>query len=319
MDDILTLHERNKSFSPTVPGLQIAWDSTSLGLIKTCPRKYYYEMIEGWRSRGTILPLVFGIHYHKALESYDVAKAEGKSHEAALAIATRCALQIQEDTAEDISYMPRNSGDTTRNRENLVRNVIWYLEHFKDDAAKTLILKDGTPAVELTFKMEVPFESPDGTPFLLCGHMDRVVDWGGDIYVMDHKTTGGAISDHYWKGYSPNNQVSLYTLAASVVLGDSAKGVIISACQLGVNFTRFARRQINRTQGQTKEWLRETELWIRNAEQYATQGYWPMNETSCMNYGGCSFQKICSADPSMRETFLKSDFVKRVWDPMQAR
>ena len=39
--------------SPFLPAthIQYAWDSTSLGYLKTCPRLYQYIMIEGWQSQ----------------------------------------------------------------------------------------------------------------------------------------------------------------------------------------------------------------------------------------------------------------------------
>jgi hypothetical protein len=37
-----------KAFSPSIPGLQFAFDSVSLGLLKECPRKYQYTILEGW-------------------------------------------------------------------------------------------------------------------------------------------------------------------------------------------------------------------------------------------------------------------------------
>jgi len=317
--DIETLHEENTAFSPNLPGLQIAWDSTSLGRLKTCPRKYYYEAIEGWQPRGKALPLIFGIHYHSALEEYDHAIAAGIEHEDAVRQAVALAMRVQDERDETMRYMHRDSDDTSRNRENLVRAIIWYLEHFKHDPAETVVLKNGKPAVELTFKMEIPLLAPGGDPMLLCGHMDRVVEFAGDIYVMDHKTTKGYLNDKYWQSYSPNNQVSLYTLASTVVLGERAKGVIISACQLAVNFCRFARRPIHRTQSQTLEWLEESQHWIMQAQRYAEQNYWPMNEMSCGNYGGCAFRKVCSADPSMRPHLLKSNFHKKIWNPMKER
>ena len=47
--------------SPFLPGtkIQYAWDSTSLGWLKTCPSLYFYHMIEGWRMKGG--------RYHKGL------------------------------------------------------------------------------------------------------------------------------------------------------------------------------------------------------------------------------------------------------------
>ena len=66
--------EGRAHLSSTLPTLQIAWDSTSLKDL-ICPRKYYYQMIEGWRPKGESVHLKFGIHYHDALELYDKCRA----------------------------------------------------------------------------------------------------------------------------------------------------------------------------------------------------------------------------------------------------
>ena len=65
-------HLTHGTTSPFLPGtkIQFAWDSTSLGLIKTCPRLYQYTMIDGWGHRGESIHLKFGIEYHHALEFY---------------------------------------------------------------------------------------------------------------------------------------------------------------------------------------------------------------------------------------------------------
>lgn len=57
--------------SAGLPQFQVAWDSTSLGLFKECPRKYYYEIILGWRPKGTSVHLKFGQLYHAGMEAYD--------------------------------------------------------------------------------------------------------------------------------------------------------------------------------------------------------------------------------------------------------
>src|SRR4029077_16909070 len=75
-----------KEPSPFIQGtnIQYAWDSTSIGYLKTCPRLYQYIMIEGWTGRGESIHLRFGIEYHKALEEYDRSRANGTTHEDAL-------------------------------------------------------------------------------------------------------------------------------------------------------------------------------------------------------------------------------------------
>src|SRR5262245_38069773 len=80
--------------SPFIEGtkIQYAWDSTSLGWLKECPRKYSYHMLEGWRSKGAQINLEFGGLYHEALEAYDIARYEGTSHDEAVAQITKWML-----------------------------------------------------------------------------------------------------------------------------------------------------------------------------------------------------------------------------------
>jgi hypothetical protein len=313
-----TLHERNSAFTKEVPGLQIAWDSTSLGLLKTCPRKYYYNMIEGWNPKDQALPLIFGIWFHSALEHYDKFKALGASHDEATEKALRFIL-CETGERKDGVWKPWTTDCSQRNRLSLIRAVVWYLEHFKEDPAKTIILADGKPAVELSFKMEIPLVSPNGDNYLLCGHLDRVVEFADQIWVMDRKTTTSTLTDYYFSRYSPDNQMSLYTLSSRIVLPRSASGVIIDACQLLATGARFQRSFVNRTNGQVDEWMDDIQTWIKIAEGYAKAQHWPMNDTACDKYGGCKFREVCNKDPKVRKHILSSGFEKRIWNPLEAR
>jgi len=46
-------------YSPTIPNLQIVWDSTSLRALQFCARSYQYGILHGWR--GSAVDLEFGI------------------------------------------------------------------------------------------------------------------------------------------------------------------------------------------------------------------------------------------------------------------
>jgi hypothetical protein len=75
-----------------------------------------------------------------------------------------------------------------------------------------------------------------------------------------------------------------------------------------------------RTKNQREEWLFEIQFWINQAEQFARNNYWPMNDKSCGNYGGCAFQGVCSRDPSVRDKFLKhGNYITRRWNPLDNR
>lgn len=292
-------------------GVQFAWDSTSLGLLKECPRKYQYSILWGYAPRAESVHLIFGIHYHKALEVYDHHRAKGLSHEEAIHLATFRAL---------CDTWGWNSDDSYKNRKTLVRSVVWYLDRFGEkDTAETLILANGAPAVELSFRFELPAWTPWGEPYLLSGHLDRLARFGGDLWVMDRKTTKQSLAFNYFDKFNPDNQMSLYTLASRVVWASPVKGVIIDGAQVAVGFTRFQRGFTLRTDDQLKEWLDHTIYFVKQAEGFAAADFWPMNDKACGNYGGCPFRPICAKASSVRKQWLEADYAHRLWDPLAVR
>jgi len=296
--------------SPFLPdtNIQFAWDSTSLGWLKECPRKYQYSMLEGWRSNADSVHLTFGLQYHSALELYDWFRADGHSHEDSLRSTVEATMIETYGWAPDHAY---------KTRENLIRSIIWYLEEFQDDPAETIILANGKPAVELSFKLMVDWDG--NQPYLLCGHIDRLITYGEGTYVMDRKTTGSTPGTAYFDNFSPDNQMSLYALAAKIIYKTPVKGVIIDAAQIQVGATKFARGFTHRSEAQLTEWLADTHYWFAQAVRYAEADYWPMNDKSCHKYGGCPFRKVCSKSPEVREIFLNSDFVREPWNPLEPR
>lgn len=307
----------NTSFSTTLSNLQIAWDSTSLSLLKECPRKYYYSIVEGWEPKARSFHLTFGILYHQALETYDLAIARSKSHDEATCAAVSVALKNSWDHNLN---RPWYSGDNHKNRFTLIRTIVWYLEQFAEDPIETITLSNGRPAVELSFRFQFPFTFGTGEDAILCGHMDRLGSISGGTWVIDRKTTKHEIrDDRYFNRYSPDNQMSLYSLAGKVVYNIPTQGVIIDAAQVMVTFSRFQRGFANRTQSQLDEFAKDIKEYLGHVDDYAYENYWPMNDKSCFNYGGCPFREICSRSPEVREQFLHANFQRRTWDPLVVR
>lgn len=317
--------------SPFLPGtaIQFAWDSTSLSYLKECPRKYQLTMVEGYRLKGTgAVHLQFGQWYHSALELYDKLRAPQEitsplSHDEAL---TEVVHQLLEWTWDRENAKGWDLGHNLKTRPHLVRTVIWYLEHFREDPAQTVILANGKPAVELSFKMELDFgpgvdsfNDKGERPYILSGHLDRVVEFNGGFYVMDRKTASSTVGHYYFDQYTPDNQMSLYSLAARVIYSTPVQGVIIDAAQIAVGFSRFERGFAHRTDAQLEEWLADTKRWLRLAEHYATEGHWPMNDKSCHDYGGCPFRQVCSRDPRVRQHILDTNYEHRYWNPLEPR
>lgn len=309
-------HEENAALSAKTPGLQLSWDSTSLGELKTCARKYYYRILLGLSPRDLSVHLKFGLGFHGALERYDHARAAGADFQEGARVALKWVMDY---TWDHKMGRPWLSSDPNKNRGTLIRTVVWYLDQFQNDPIETLILANGKPAVELSFAIPLPFESSKGEPFILSGHLDRVGHFASGLYIADRKTTKWTLSKSYFDQFSPHNQFSTYIFAGKVAYDLPIAGLIVDAAQVGVGFSRFERQIVPRTREETDEWLVGLRHWLRMAEYFAEAGEWPMNESSCGNYGGCAFRPICSKTPGARAQWLATGFDKQIWDPTKAR
>ncbi len=324
---------------------QFCWDSTSLSLASTCWRKYYYKLIEGWQPDGGSAHLRFGSHYATALEHYYKHIAAGLDPESALIeIVHEALIETWEHEWEEvpadillesgaINYAtkrqripdtgaPWESLHNLKTRGNLIRTIIWYFDHFRDDPASVILLANGKPGVEYTFKL------PVDEGLILSGHIDRLVSYSDDPYVMDQKTTGSTISGRFFSEFDLSIQMSCYTFAGKMIYNLPVKGVIIDGAQIAVGFTRFERGFTFRSEPQLNEWYDEMmEITLEGRKRFtlwqetgnALRAF-PRNLTACNNYGGCEFRDICSKPKEFRDQFLRGSFTKgEPWDPMKVR
>lgn len=302
-------------------GLQFAWNSTSIKLAEECLYKYQLVMKEGWQSETTSVHLLFGGWYASALENYHRLVAEGMDKEEATLTVVHQTLVAswvwpKDEDGNDIHEggAPWEADHNLKTRDNLIRTIVWYLDHFKEDAATTVILGDGKAAVEYTFALPVD----DG--LLFTGHIDRLVEYAGKPYVQDQKTTGATISSRYFEGYSPDTQMSMYTFAGKAIWNVPVHGVMIDAVQVAVGFSRFERGFTFRSDSQLNEWYDDTMYHIERARNAVKENRFPMNRTACGNYGGCQFRQMCSKSPEVRRQFLKASYVQKpIFDPLTIR
>lgn len=378
------MSETPSPYSPTIPNLQVVWDSTSLRALMFCPRSYQYGILQGWR--GSAVDLEFGIYFASATEMYAKSRLSGKDKHSSTIEAVRRVVEdswIDEGNGVDYGYGEssgrpwggeysaqwrctgatkyRNSKgnaakcpyshkgkwfpgegpstcgicnsptlserrytpyDKVKNRESLVQLVEWYCEEQPEDfggpGLSPFAFPDGTPAVELSFKLPLPYSTPDNQPYILAGHLDAIKTFGPiETFISDNKTTKSWLGEAYWKQFSPNIQVDTYDLAGSLLFPDlGIKGVAIEAAQTLVNGAKFATQVFYHTEGQREETLSEIGWWLKQAERFAADNYWPMNKTNCKM---CNFQSICSKDPAQRERYLKAGFVQKHWNPLEER
>lgn len=221
-----------------------------------------------------------------------------------------------------VNWLPK-PGYKWKNRKTLVRSLVEYVDNEPEEGGlRPFVFPDGTVASELSFRIDLPFTCPDGTPYLLTGNMDGMVQSESlGVATRERKTTKNSLDDRYWGRFAPNVQVDTYDLASDIMYGDTLKpaGVILEATQVAIGFTRVERRFIHVPSERREEWFREIEYWIKRAEADARAGYFPKNTASCGNAGGCPYARICRLAPSARERFIPEYFTLNPWNPLQER
>lgn len=284
-------------------------DNTSLAMFKECPKKYELAILRGFRPRTAAAPLTFGKAYHDALETYDRDLAKGADTDTALRAAIRVGLRAWEP-----------SEDSRRSRDSLVRAIVWYVEQYKHDIMKTVVLPNGRAAVELSFRVEVPFSfSHSDDPVLYCGHIDRVAEYNGQLYAVEHKHTVSGLYDSYWDRYTFSSQISGYVMALKAQFNLNVAGALIDATQVGATFARYGRRIAHRVEAHQQEWITDLSYWMSQLDLCIRSDRFPHNTESCSKYSGCQFREVCFSSPHVRESILNAHFKVEKWNPLKPR
>jgi hypothetical protein len=303
-----------KSFDES--GVQFGWDQTSLKLAEECLKKYQYVMLDGWRTRGGNVHLIFGGVYASALEHFHKFRAEGVDYDEAVLNVVHEALIATWIYPEDGSKgEPWISDHNTKTRENLIRTIVWYFEQFRDDPCQTVILSNGVAAVEHSFQL------PVDNGIIFSGHLDRLVEYSKNIYIQDQKTTATTITPRYFANYNPDSQIAgMYPFAGRAIFKLPVKGTMIDAAQIAVGFSRFERGFVFTDEGSLNEWYDDSMELILRVQKATRENHFPRNRSSCSKFAGCQFRNVCSKSPAVRDQFLKADFEKgQRWDPLEAR
>jgi len=326
--------------SPFIPGtsIQYAWDSTSLSTMLECPQRYRYKIIEGWRSKSpnTAIALAFGILIHAGVEEFHRARARGADHALAVEAALKhvrekrnfdsektlyAQLPVADDIEEIRQAEDEDEGTNLRNskvrtRYHLWRALVWYFEQYRDDPMRVVHLADGRPAVEYSFRVGVGKSLSDGTELLLAGHLDKLVEFNGQNFVSDVKTTK-SISRQYFSMFDLSHQMTGYTLGGKLAFSQPVAGVVIDAMALQIGGVQFARSFTYRTESQLQEYIDLLAYVGEQAERFYEHDYYPLNTAACLF---CEFKDVCRQPPQLRHGYLNHLFERReAWNPLRSR
>lgn len=306
----------NGAFSKQNTRLQIHLDSTSLNEFKVCPRRYYYSIVMGFQPQLESVHLTFGIMLHRSVELYWTYRLNLlMDHQDAMLTVVGDIMGLTWDKERN---RPRDSltDHKDKNRYTLIRTIVWYLDKYQNDPIETISI-NGRLAVEMPFRFGSGHKSATtGEEFVLCGRLDRIGQLHSERYVTDVKTTGHTIGQYWFAKFTPDNQFTIYTIAAKTVFGIDTSGILVDACQVVQSWSKFERGIVQRTDEQLENWLKDLGFFLEQLEECAFEDKWPMNDSACGMYGGCPFRQVCAAPSANARNFiLRHEYKRRVWDP----
>ena len=306
-------------FSPQVPGLCLVWDASRLAGYMKDPLAYYWHSVLGYRTTGFASARDWGTLYHEATALFEKMVFGGSDREMALKVTVKRLVIAAIETG-----FPLRGGkgkEAARTVETLVRALVWFETEYRERPLAPLPLKDGTPALEYNWVLPLGLKARTGEDYLLAGNIDKIgTDDDGHQYAVERKTTTTTLGKFFFSQYDPGMQTYMYDVACAALFPDaSLRGVIIEACQTGVEFCRFDRHAIVRTRSQREHWVEVIKYWIRRAEQDAIDNSWgcAINTTSSFGY---EMKEIQRRDPRVWESMLKTDLSREpLWNPMLRR
>lgn len=257
-----------------------------------CPLKYNYRYVRhlvSGVSRQTAAE--FGQGIHAALASWYVDKDVVK----ATNLFKRC---FEED--------PEDPKRTHKMGEWILAN---YHKTYQDQPHKLI-------ANEIPFEVDLP----NGNKHI--GRIDKILEWDGCLWLMDHKTTW-ELGAKFFNMAEPNLQFPGYVYAARK-LGYPVVGYIVDAILVAKGLlettsrgrlTPLSRYDVYIADDRLAEWLEVVQRIQGEIKRCEESVVWLPNWGSCTSYGECAYRRIDKEDRGLREAIIAADYKQDVWDP----
>jgi len=204
-------------------------DSTKLRTFQSCPRKYFYEYVLGWRADTPAHPLVYGGAVHLALESiYQDWKDRGTPGYTTEMVEKAYELFLEEYR----QYFPPDTDEDFggKNPENTLRALGEYCIRYRDDrftvhwteiTGTALVGTYNGKELHITFRLDTLCENEHG-----------------EFFLLEHKTSSWDI-ERWSRSHAFAIQAGTGNHALRCLYGDKSRGMVYNGLFLRkVRFTK---------------------------------------------------------------------------------
>ena len=288
-------------------------DSTKITSFMTCPRKFFFEYILGWRSEMPNNHLHFGTCFHLGMEH--ILK-NGLTTEAAeqATIIFLDAYRKETPPDQDEVYHPKTP-------TMAYSAYMEYVRVYRNDRFE-LLLSEIAGALTIDAGVDIYFR------------MDAILrNEAGRIVGMDHKTSStapGYFRKLWHDDFDLSFQMHTYQALLNACYGqDENEGVIVNGVfLLKKSAIDFERINFRKSPDMLNAWAWEASLMVAMIRANIERAMncsdddtvfraFPRNTQSCTKYGGCQFKGFCLgwANPLRRVEEPPVGWKVEFWDP----
>jgi hypothetical protein len=284
------------------------FDSSMLATLKSCPQLFKKIYIDQWKTKGDNIHLHAGGAFAKGVE---VARTQFYVN----------GLSMEEAVAEGLAALLLFWGDFDGQDEakNLVRMagaLVFYFDMYplNHETAYPILLPGGRRAIEFSFAHPLPIKHPiTSQPILYCGRMDSILNFAGDTFIFDEKTTG-SLGKTWSQKWDLRAQFTGYVWGCRE-FGIRTAGVVVRGVSILKTQYETQEAICYRPDWQVDRWYTEALEWIGDAIRWWETGRFRYNlDESCASYGGCGFAIACKSQDET--SWLETYFERRHWDPV---
>lgn len=298
-------------------------DNFALAGAQTCPLWYKTRIIDHWTPTGKSAALGAGGAIHSGLAAW----YSTRDPEAAVA-AIRSAWPSDHPV------------DDYRTEEKCVKIMLEYMKNYTFESFTVI---PGMVEIATTLPMgtylpicnachadnQLQFDNPnvydpstnecshcgaDLEPLEYGGIFDTLIDFNGQVYILEHKTTS-QLGPKFFDQFKPNNQITGYVWLAKGLSG-RCDGALVNA--IGImksSATKFERHFTTRNQQELDDWVRQVWVEATHIQRFQLTGEWPMRSKACTIYGGCEFLQVHSmSDKDTQRQMLEQYYVQDPWE-----
>ncbi len=285
------------------------FDSSMIATLKTCPQLFKKVYIDQYKTKGDNVHLLAGGSFAKGVE---VARRsfyeEGLSSDDSIASGLEALLKAY----GDYQCPP----DSAKSAERMAGALEFYFEHYplNHDAAYPVILPGGKRGIEFGFVEPLGIDHPiTGQPILYSGRMDAILNYAGDTFVFDEKTTG-ALGSSWGRKWDLRSQFTGYVWGCRQA-GIHTAGVVVRGVSILKTKYDTAEAISYRPEWEVNRWYGELLEWISDAMRWWKSGRFRYTlDDACQSYGGCGFSSVCKSENE--GPWLDTYFERRHWDPV---